>query len=211
MPRQADRLALNRGFEYRKHVDEGADGLTALAYLTGKYRHSSEEDWRKRLERGEVTFDGLKAEPETILRPGRLLSWYRPPWSEADVPLVYAVLHRDEDLLAVAKPRGLPCLPGGGFLEHTLLALVREHCPDAAPVHRLGRDTSGAVLFARTPSGTIGSLPGLSFTHRDQGLPSIGLRLPLIGRVFHHDTDRGRFLTRASGRSMPHALPADMH
>jgi 23S rRNA pseudouridine1911/1915/1917 synthase len=60
------------------------------------------------------------------------------------------VLHRDEWLLAVAKPRGLPTIPNGGFLEHTLLHLVRGSTPRAVPLHRLGRGTSGIVLFALT-------------------------------------------------------------
>jgi len=41
-------------------------------------------------------------------------------------------------------------MPAGGFLEGTLLAVVRERYPEARPLHRLGRHTSGLVLFART-------------------------------------------------------------
>jgi 23S rRNA pseudouridine1911/1915/1917 synthase len=69
---------------------------------------------------------------------------------EPDVPLAFAVLYRDDHLLAVAKPRGLPCNPNGGFLTHTLLHVVRRLFPEATPMHRLGRGTSGLVLFART-------------------------------------------------------------
>jgi 23S rRNA pseudouridine1911/1915/1917 synthase len=50
----------------------------------------------------------------------------------------------------VAKPRGLPSVPNGGYLEHTLLFRVRRLHPEAVPMHRLGRGTSGLVLFART-------------------------------------------------------------
>jgi 23S rRNA pseudouridine1911/1915/1917 synthase len=53
--------------------------------------------------------------------------------------------------LAVNKPSGLPTLPGGGFMENTLLRLVQKQFPNANPVHRLGRGTSGIVLFAKTP------------------------------------------------------------
>jgi len=66
------------------------------------------------------------------------------------IGLAFAVLHRDDDLLAVAKPRGLPSIPNGGFLAHTLLHVVRAHFPEATPMHRLGRGTSGLLLFART-------------------------------------------------------------
>ncbi len=76
--------------------------------------------------------------------------WRRPAWEEPDAPLAYSIIYEDDDLLAVAKPCGLPTLPAGGFLEHTLLALVRKEHPEADPLHRLGRGTSGVVLFART-------------------------------------------------------------
>ena len=36
-------------------------------------------------------------------------------------------------------------------MEHTLLALVSRHFPGTSPLHRLGRGTSGIVLFAITP------------------------------------------------------------
>jgi 23S rRNA pseudouridine1911/1915/1917 synthase len=35
-------------------------------------------------------------------------------------------------------------------MENTLLRLVQKHAPAANPVHRLGRGTSGIVLFAKT-------------------------------------------------------------
>ena len=76
--------------------------------------------------------------------------WRRPPWDEPDVRLDYSILHEDVDLIAVGKPCGLPTLPGGGFLEHTLLALVRKNYPEVSPLHRLGRGTSGVVVFARS-------------------------------------------------------------
>jgi 23S rRNA pseudouridine1911/1915/1917 synthase len=75
--------------------------------------------------------------------------WNRPPWDEPAAPVSFAVLYEDETLLGVAKPAGLPTLPGGGFLRSTLLRRVRDYAPDAAPIHRLGRWTSGVVLFAR--------------------------------------------------------------
>jgi 23S rRNA pseudouridine1911/1915/1917 synthase len=36
-------------------------------------------------------------------------------------------------------------------MENTLLRLVQKQTPNANPVHRLGRATTGIVLFARTP------------------------------------------------------------
>ena len=86
------------------------------------------------------------------LEPGQHLTWQRPPWDEPDVPLHFDVVYEDASVLAVSKPSGLPTMPAGGFLEHTLLALVHASHPEAHPLHRLGRFTSGLVLFARTPA-----------------------------------------------------------
>jgi 23S rRNA pseudouridine1911/1915/1917 synthase len=141
---------VNAGFEYREEIGPEATGRTVLAWLARRYRHSSEGAWRERIASGEVRLDGETALAMDVLRPGQSLVWRRPPWEEPTVPLGFAVLHRDEHLLAVAKPRGLPSVPNGGFLEHTLLFRVKRFCPEAVPMHRLGRGTSGLVLFART-------------------------------------------------------------
>jgi 23S rRNA pseudouridine1911/1915/1917 synthase len=57
-------------------------------------------------------------------------------------------VYEDAELIVVIKPSGLPTLPSGGFLKNTLLHRVRARWPGAAPMHRLGRATSGLVLFA---------------------------------------------------------------
>ncbi len=154
--KKAKKLALNNGFEYREQIDNRGSGLTVLAYLTRNHRHSSGADWQCRLEAGQISIDDRPIGFDAILKNGQLLLWRRPPWDEPDAPLAYSILHEDEDLLAVAKPCGLPTLPAGGFLEHTLLALVRKIHPEASPLHRLGRGTSGIVLFARTARARSG-------------------------------------------------------
>lgn len=142
---------MNHGFTYRERIGPEAHGQALLGYLVRRYRHSDEPTWRARLERGELDLAAAVARPGDVLRAGQWLVWRRPPWEEPPVPLAWAILHRDEHLLAVAKPRGLPTVPNGGFLEHTLLRLVRRRFPAAVPLHRLGRGTSGLVLFALTP------------------------------------------------------------
>jgi 23S rRNA pseudouridine1911/1915/1917 synthase len=141
---------LNRGFEYAEEIGAAAAGRTVLGWLTHRYRHSPEAMWRERIASGEVLVDDSTALAMDLLRPGQRLVWRRPPWEEPAVPLGFAILFRDDALLALAKPRGMPTVPAGGFLEHTLLHRVRRLRPEAVPLHRLGRGTSGLVLFALT-------------------------------------------------------------
>jgi len=141
---------MNAGFDYREQISLGDAGRTVLDYLARRHRHSSEAVWRERIAAGEVEVQGRRADATDALLAGQHVVWRRPPWAEPDVPVAFAVLYRDRELLAVAKPRGLPSNPNGGFLTHTLLHIVRRAFPEATPMHRLGRGTSGLVLFART-------------------------------------------------------------
>jgi RluA family pseudouridine synthase len=61
------------------------------------------------------------------------------------------VLYRDDLVLAVDKPAGVLTVPGRGEQKGEALSVqVRTVAPQALPVHRLDRDTSGVVLFALT-------------------------------------------------------------
>jgi 23S rRNA pseudouridine1911/1915/1917 synthase len=141
-------LSLNNGFRYRERLPEAAHGRTLVRYLSERYRHSSALEWERRIEDGLVLVEGAPAPADRPLAAGESLVWNRPPWQEPRAPVSFAVLYEDEDVLGVAKPAGLPTLPGGSFLENTLLARVRRRNPQASPLHRLGRGTSGIVLFA---------------------------------------------------------------
>ncbi len=135
---------MNSGYTYRSRVQRHT-GL--IEWLCVEFPHSTQADWEARVSRGEVDV------PRTELRPGDEVIWRRPPWEEPAVPLVFTVCFEDDDALVVDKPSGLPTMPAGGFLEHTLLHLVRRVAPGASPMHRLGRGTSGLVAFGKTAAG----------------------------------------------------------
>lgn len=141
---------MNQGYEYKHRIEPDGTGMTLVAYLARRYPHTPRAGWNERALEGRLLLDGVPAGPETSLHAGQTLIWMRPPWNEPEAPLSFAVLYRDEHLLAVLKPAGLPTLPGGGFLDHTLLKIVQKTFPDASPVHRIGRGTTGLVLFTRS-------------------------------------------------------------
>lgn len=140
---------INQGCAYRGQLGADADARTLLAYLSERYRHSTPAEWAARIASGLVLIDARPAHVDSILRKGSELVWQRPPWIEPDAPRSFSVVYEDKDLLAVSKPAGLPTLPGANFLESTLLHLIRSYAPDASPIHRLGRWTSGLVLCAK--------------------------------------------------------------
>ncbi|GBF81202.1 RluA family pseudouridine synthase [Aphanothece sacrum] len=144
---------INQGWIYREQIGQSDTGLTLLEYYTQKYPHSSQEEWLERILSGEILVNNKLVTPQTYLQAGQSLTYHRPPWEEPDVPLSFEVLYEDKDLLIISKPSGLPVLPGGGFLEHTLLWQLQQRYPHdkPVPIHRLGRGTSGLMLIARSP------------------------------------------------------------
>ncbi|MFM7733202.1 MAG: pseudouridine synthase, partial [Cyanobium sp.] len=146
--------SLNSGWTYRDRVDSGSAGMTVSAFYAARHRHSGQAVWLERLAAGEIELNGRGLRVDRPLAAGDRLAWHRPPWREGAVPAGWSVVHDDGDLLVIDKPAGLPVLPAGGWLEHTVLRLLeRRHRQDPAgvprPVHRLGRFTSGLLVSAR--------------------------------------------------------------
>lgn len=182
----------NDGYRFRHCVGPEALGRTAAQYLHLAFNHSSREQWQQRIDAGEIWLSGSKLCGDDSLRPGQQLDWLRPGWTEPEVPLDWSEVYRDEHLLAVNKPSGLPTLPGGGYYRHTLLECVRTLDPGATPLHRLGRATSGLVLFAldaptRTAMSRQWNAVRKEYRALAQGVATfeaLGIRTP-IGHVPH--------------------------
>lgn len=140
---------MNHGVTYRSVIERAHAGVAVVDYLAVHHAHSDAATWCARIGAGEVTVDGAVVPATAVLAPGQVLSWAKPPWQEPAAPLDFVTLYQDDDVIAVAKPAGLPTLPGSGYEENTLLARVRLGAPLASPAHRLGRGTSGLVLFTK--------------------------------------------------------------
>ena len=141
--------ALNQGWTYHDRVPTAEAGIVLSDWLARCYRHSAAELWLERIVNGELDCDGQRLETDRLLRGGESILWRRPPWMEPAIPHQWETIHDDGDLLVINKPSGLPVMPGGGFLRHTLTSLLEP--VGARPVHRLGRFTSGLQVCARSP------------------------------------------------------------
>jgi 23S rRNA pseudouridine1911/1915/1917 synthase len=147
----------NGGWSYRDRIPPAAAGMGVVAFYAGRYGHSGVAVWERRLAAGEISRNGAPLRADAVLAAGDRLVWQRPPWPEPAVPAHWEVIHDDGDLLVIDKPSGLPVLPAGGFLEHTVLRLLERRLGDdpvgvPRPVHRLGRFTSGLLVCARRPA-----------------------------------------------------------
>jgi 23S rRNA pseudouridine1911/1915/1917 synthase len=143
---------MNEGWIYRDRVTKFSAGQTVLQYYTERYRHSTPAQWRERIFTGQILLNEKPTTVDTLLQAKQQLAYHRPPWSEPEVPLSFKIIDEDAEIVIINKPSGLPVLPGGGFLQHTLLSQLQKLYPQETPIpiHRLGRGTSGLMVLARS-------------------------------------------------------------
>ncbi len=114
---------------------------------------------RDLVERG-VTLEGRRVGPGERVAAGALIVAPSPVTETplAPEPVSFGVLYEDEDLLVVDKPSGVVVHPGVGRSGGTLVAGLLHRYPELEGVgekgrwglvHRLDKDTSGALLVAR--------------------------------------------------------------
>lgn len=74
------------------------------------------------------------------------------------------ILYEDDDIIVVNKPRGVVMYPSAGNSSGTLVQNILAHCPLSAlggttrpgVVHRLDKDTSGVMVFAKSDAAYRG-------------------------------------------------------
>jgi len=104
---------------------------------------------------GRCLLNGGPATPSERLKAGAhlRLQLAAPQPTVAPENLALDVLHEDEALLVVDKPAGMAAHPARGTPAGTLLNAIAGHLgPHARPtlVHRLDKDTAGAIVAAKT-------------------------------------------------------------
>jgi len=137
----------------RYTVEPNYAGWRLDKYLCEKIRRLSRTRVQEIIENDLVFERRLK--PSTAVWPGLSFELRRAMRDEPVVPAPEALieLFRDEALLVLNKPAGLPIHPTARYHHGTLVEQLKaRHGPDfrADPAHRLDRETSGLVVCGRT-------------------------------------------------------------
>jgi len=144
-----DGIRLDRWF--KRHLPDASFNIVSRWARTGQLRVDG-----KRATPGDRIEAGQEirvppAEPVADARPKR----FRPEISEETAEFARSlVIHKDKAALVINKPPGLATQGGTKTAEHVdglLDALCFELETRPKLVHRLDKDTSGALLLARTP------------------------------------------------------------
>ena len=124
---------------------------------------------RSSFDAGDVTLDGRRLKPSLEVARPMIVSVVLhppPPLRAVPEPVPLSILYEDADVLVIDKPAGIVVHPSAGHSGGTLVNGVLHHLGVGAAglpvlpgndatrpgvVHRLDRDTSGAMVFTKTP------------------------------------------------------------
>ena len=142
-------------------VKKQIDGRRVDRYLSLRFAAYSRTLIQKLIRQGIVTVNGAPVKPSYDTKKGDVIHVEFPILDEGgskpeDIPIV--VVYEDEHVLAINKQADIVTHPAPGHSGGTLLNAILHHCgplPDQNSdrpgiVHRLDKDTTGIMLFAKT-------------------------------------------------------------
>jgi 23S rRNA pseudouridine1911/1915/1917 synthase len=123
-------------------------------FLSKRLERFSRNEIQQRIDAGQVTCEGRSAKASRRVFCGEaiVLTYEVPDIPEDNwQPKAPVILYEDERMIAVDKTPDLPVHPAGGFGERSTLTVLKRFYPKQyfAPSHRLDRETSGVLLFAK--------------------------------------------------------------
>ncbi|MCH8465344.1 MAG: RluA family pseudouridine synthase [Roseinatronobacter sp.] len=180
----------------------------------------------KACRKGEIRVDGGRVKAATRVMPGQMVRIPPLPEGEAAPPTTKpriaasdaqmiqdAVIWKDQHIIALNKPAGLPSQGGSGQGERHVdglsEALMFGYKERPMLVHRLDKDTSGVLLLARTPR--VAKRLSEAFRHRATRkiywALVAGVPQPLMGTIRYGLVKAGG---RGAGEKMHCVMPDDV-
>lgn len=115
-----------------------------------------------------ITLNGKSVKPSYKTKEGDIIKYEIEGPKEVDVKpedIPLEVLYEDSDIIIINKPRGMVVHPANGNWEGTLVNAIMARCKDSLSgiggkirpgiVHRLDKDTSGAIIVAKNDKAHI--------------------------------------------------------
>lgn len=142
-------------------VDVTRVGDRLDAFVASKVAHCSRSFAASLIRQGDITVDGRPKKPGYSIKFGETITGSisrpeLPDFLPEAIPL--QILFEDSDLIVVSKTPGMVVHPAPGHSGGTLVNALMHHCPDLEGisgnlrpgiVHRLDKDTSGALVAAK--------------------------------------------------------------
>jgi RluA family pseudouridine synthase len=122
-----------------------------LDFLLRKFRYLDSEEWLENIHEKRLMVDGKRSIPSQLLKNHQEILYLRPDFLEPEVDSSFEKIFEDEYLVAFNKSGNLPTSPSGKYYKNTLVNLAKKKFgwEKIYTLHRLDRETSGVILFAK--------------------------------------------------------------
>lgn len=205
------------------------DGQRLDRWLKRQFPQLAQGRIEKMCRKGELRVDGGRVKAATRVQQGQTVrvpplpeGAPPPPEPRTDIPqgdaemIRAAVLWRDEHIIALNKPPGLPSQGGSGLgarhVDGLSEALTFGYKDKPMLVHRLDKDTSGLLLLARTPrvARRLSEAFRTRETRKIYWAAVAGVPHPPMGTIRYGLVKAGGHGARGEGEKMRCILPAEV-
>ncbi|MDO4623291.1 MAG: RluA family pseudouridine synthase [Eubacteriales bacterium] len=192
------------------------------AWLAGNIDGMSRSYLQKIVKEGGVAVNGKIVKANYKLRENDEIRVSIPENKEPDIEpenIPLDILYEDSSLLVVNKPKDMVVHPAAGHYSHTLVNALLYHCHDELSgingilrpgiVHRIDKDTTGALVVCKTDSAhrkLAEQLSVHSITRRYRAIVHGNIaedELTITGNIGRHPTDRKKMAVVPEDKGKP--------
>ena len=149
-------------------VQDNEQNKRVDAYIAEAKTELSRTTIKRLLDTGDILVNGKKQKASYKPESGDIIQINMPEATETkliaqDIPV--PIIYEDKDIIVVNKPKGMVVHPANGNPDGTLVNAVMNKCKDSLSgiggeirpgiVHRLDKDTSGAIIVAKNDKAHI--------------------------------------------------------
>ena len=125
-----------------------------LDFLAHQFPLVSKDEWVSRFRDGLISnAKGVVLDMAAPYEGGHFVYYFKRLAFEELIPFQESIIYEDDHLLIADKPHFLPVIPGGHYIEQTLLTRLKRATgiDTLSPIHRIDRETAGLVAFSKQP------------------------------------------------------------
>jgi len=124
---------------------------TLLQFLLRRFRYLDDQQWKENINAKRIWVDGKLGKANLKLHDNQKIVYFRPDFLEPEVDPQFDIIYEDDALIALCKSGNLPTSPSGKYYKNTLVNLVKSRfgMKKLYTLHRLDRETSGVIIFAK--------------------------------------------------------------
>ncbi|MGL1933749.1 MAG: RluA family pseudouridine synthase [Fibrobacterales bacterium] len=126
-------------------------GLSFVDMLTERFTYRNRESWLALIADEIVLLNNEPTSPDTVVATNDAITYLVKNYNEPDVPTDYEIVYENSDVVLVSKPPQVPVQQTGRIIYNTMTNMLRRdlHNDAVVPFHRIDRETSGLILFAK--------------------------------------------------------------